>query len=81
MNTHDNEPGPCKYWAYQLDPTLSILITLHLHFPGGASGTITATEPDIERIINALNITDAVSWRLDRDCRDFFETRYPSWSK
>ena len=56
MDQRDNEPGPCEYWAYRLSESLSVLITYHLHSPGGASGVVSATEPDIERIIRELEV-------------------------
>lgn len=79
MDAEDNEPGPCEYWAYRLSDSLSVLITFHIQSPGGSSGNITATEPDIARIIALLPISEVVFWRFDRDCPDAFAKRYPNW--
>jgi hypothetical protein len=80
MGPQDNEPGPCEYWAYRLSDSLSVLITFHLQSPGGSSGDVTATEPDVDRIIELLGISDVVIWRLDSDCSELFTKRYPDWS-
>ncbi|HWA24103.1 MAG TPA: hypothetical protein VG734_00405 [Lacunisphaera sp.] len=81
MGAEDNEPGPCEYWAYRLSESLCVLITFHLQAPGGSSGDVTATEPDVDGTIDSLGISDVVFWRFDRDCAPAFAKRYPEWKR
>lgn len=73
----DDEPGPCEYRAFRFSDSQAILITYHLQDPGGPTGVVTAAKPKIEEIIQRLDISDCVTWRLDRDESKFFSQRYP----
>ena len=64
MDEHDGEPGPCEYWAYEIDGHPALLV-FHFLIPGGPSVVVDSPHPDIDRLIDVLDVRELVTWRID----------------
>lgn len=64
MDAEDGEPGPCEYWGYRVDGH-DVLIVFHLGIPDGPEAIVESAMTDIDRLIDALDVREIVSWRCD----------------
>lgn len=60
----DHEPGPCEFWAYELDG-YQILIVYHFGIPDGPAAMVESDMADIDRLIDVLGVRAFVTWCAD----------------